>query len=153
MGTIAAAVRRSAAPASSRRGKAARHSEILSPSRKASDRADDKASPKSLVQGQDSTPKAAERAQEKASPKSAARVRRRTTTMIDVLALPMTKAIKDITNERRIAIVRPAADCSARAGTLRAIEFAVERPRHGVCRYLRLAHPAESMVGRLTRTG
>jgi len=38
---------------------------------KASDRAEEKASPKSRVQGQDGTPKASERAQEKASPKSA----------------------------------------------------------------------------------
>ncbi len=41
------------------------------PKPKASDRAEDKASPKSRVQGQDATPKASERAQEKASPKSA----------------------------------------------------------------------------------
>jgi hypothetical protein len=41
------------------------------PQPKASDRAEDKASPKSRVQGQDATPKASERAQEKASPKSA----------------------------------------------------------------------------------
>jgi hypothetical protein len=38
---------------------------------KASDRAEEKASPKSRVQGQDGVPKASERAQEKASPKSA----------------------------------------------------------------------------------
>ena len=38
---------------------------------KASDRAEEKASPKSRVQGQDGAPKASERAQEKASPKSA----------------------------------------------------------------------------------
>jgi len=41
------------------------------PQPKASDRADEKASPKSRVQSQDATPKASERAQEKASPKSA----------------------------------------------------------------------------------
>jgi hypothetical protein len=38
---------------------------------RASDRAEEKASPKSRVQGQDGTPKASERAQDKASPKSA----------------------------------------------------------------------------------
>lgn len=38
---------------------------------KASDRAEDKASPKSRVQNQDGTPRASDRAQEKASPKSA----------------------------------------------------------------------------------
>jgi len=38
---------------------------------KASDRAEEKASPKSRVQGQDSSPKASDRAQEKAAPKSA----------------------------------------------------------------------------------
>ncbi len=41
------------------------------PRPKASDRAEDKASPKSRVQGQEATPRASERAQEKASPKSA----------------------------------------------------------------------------------
>jgi hypothetical protein len=41
------------------------------PRPKASDRAEEKASPKSRVQGQDATPKASDRAQEKASPKSA----------------------------------------------------------------------------------
>lgn len=41
------------------------------PDPKASDRAEEKASPKSRVQGQDATPKASDRAQEKASPKSA----------------------------------------------------------------------------------
>ncbi len=38
---------------------------------KASDRAEEKATPKSRVQGQDATPKASDRAQEKAAPKSA----------------------------------------------------------------------------------
>jgi hypothetical protein len=41
------------------------------PRPKASNRAEEKASPKSRVQGQEATPKASERAQEKASPKSA----------------------------------------------------------------------------------
>jgi len=41
------------------------------PAPKASDRAEEKVSPKSRVQGRETTPKASERAQEKASPKSA----------------------------------------------------------------------------------
>jgi hypothetical protein len=44
---------------------------------KASDRAEDKASPKSRVQGQDAPPIASERAQEKASPKSAVQGQRK----------------------------------------------------------------------------
>ncbi len=60
--------RRSSEQPKSRGGPAQKDSE---PQPKASDRAEEKASPKSRVQGQEGTPKASERAQEKASPKSA----------------------------------------------------------------------------------
>jgi hypothetical protein len=53
------------------KGKAGSAQRDAAPEPKASDRAEEKASPKSRVQGQDTTPKASDRAQEKASPKSA----------------------------------------------------------------------------------
>jgi len=53
------------------KGKAGSAQRDAAPEPKASDRAEEKASPKSRVQGQDATPKASDRAQEKASPKSA----------------------------------------------------------------------------------
>jgi hypothetical protein len=53
------------------KGKSGTAKRDTEPRPKASDRAEEKASPKSRVQGQDGTPKASERAQEKASPKSA----------------------------------------------------------------------------------
>ena len=53
------------------KGKSGSAQRDTEPRPKASDRAEEKASPKSRVQGQDGTPKASERAQEKASPKSA----------------------------------------------------------------------------------
>jgi hypothetical protein len=53
------------------KGKGSSAQRDSAPEPKASDRAEDKASPKSRVQGQDATPKASDRAQEKASPKSA----------------------------------------------------------------------------------
>lgn len=53
------------------KGKSGSAQRDTEPRPKASDRAEEKASPKSRVQGQDGTPKASERAQEKASTKSA----------------------------------------------------------------------------------
>ena len=53
------------------KGKGSTAQRDSAPEPKASDRAQEKASPKSRVQGQDATPKASDRAQDKASPKSA----------------------------------------------------------------------------------
>lgn len=53
------------------KGKGSTAQRDSAPEPKASDRAQEKASPKSRVQGQDATPKASDRAQDRASPKSA----------------------------------------------------------------------------------